>query len=128
MNFTKKLIGFCLVSVLVLIIANSIAPDAIVFGNFVTSPLQAVFATGIIIGVIASLVDIVFDDLTLKLDSNKEFISYFLVNCATTYAIARTFISKMIGFGIVGFWVAIVLGGLLTAAHMAYLRAMKRKW
>lgn len=128
LTFTKKFIGFFLVSILTLSIANTIAPQAVVFGNFVTTPLQAVLATGMIIAAIASVVEYVAEDFHIKLDPNTELVCYFLVNTAITYAIARSFVSKMIGFGIMRFWVAIILGIVLTAAHIAFARAMKKKW
>lgn len=128
MNFTQKIIGFSLVSTLVVILANSIFPSMIVLGNFVTSSVQAFLATGILIGVSSSLIEHIVDDFKFKMSQQTRMVVYYIINTGVIYFLARTPVSKMIGFGIVGFWVAFLLSIFVTGAQMLFAKTMDKKW
>lgn len=118
MSFTKKFLWFSGANLLVFYLAYKLFGNYSVFGNAVLNSVQAVIATAILVGFVVALAEPTAKNYKLKFSTNVWMVIYFAVNTLTIYLLARTPISVFVGFGIVGFWVALVLG--LAATFVQY--------
>lgn len=110
MKFTHKLVGFSLASFAVFYIASLLPQRYLVFGNMATGQLQAITTSAILIGIVISLVEPIAKDYNIKMHDNQWMVVYYVVNSLVIYFLARSPISYGVGMGIIGFWVAFVLG------------------
>ena len=127
MNFTKRFLGFFVINIIILFIVNSIAADFIEFGNFMISPLHALLNAAFGITIAYILADLILKDLNLKISSQNWIVIHYCINTAAIYLLARTQISKTIGMGIVAFWVAFVIGLIVTACQYGLFRLINKK-
>src|SRR3989338_8727019 len=114
MNYTKKFVTYFIANLIVLFIAESIIPQFLVFGRLEIGPIQALLTTSFGITLAAMLVDLLIQDFQIKINPEKYIIVELLVNIGALYILARTPLQNSVGVGIVGFWVAIILGLFLS--------------
>lgn len=117
MYYTRKFATYYIANLLVLIVAQNIASNFIVFGRLEISALQALLTTGFGITLAAMLVDILLKDFSIELTSDKYLTLELFVNIGTLYLLARTPLQNSVGVGIVAFWVAIIVGFGLSLAQ-----------
>ena len=127
MTFTKKLIGFTVVNTLVFYVGHLAAPDVVVFGNIIIPFWQAIVTAAFGVTLAHILFEPIAEEVKFVFHKHNWLTVFFLVNTATIYILARSPLSKSVGFGIVGFWVAFVLGIVVTAAQYAFWKWTMKK-
>lgn len=114
MNYTKKLVAYLLVNTLVLYLVNMFFPEMFVFGRGQISYFQALLTTSFGLTLAVMVFDLVVYDYKIKLDFEKYVVLEGLINIGALYLFARTPLQNSIAVGISAFWIAIVVGLLLS--------------
>ncbi len=114
MNYTKKLIAYLLVNTLVLYLVNMFFPEMFVFGRGQISYFQALLTTSFGLTLAVMVFDLLVYDYKIKLDFEKYVVLEGLINIGALYLFARTPLQNSIAVGISAFWMAIVVGLLLS--------------
>lgn len=114
MNYTKKLIAYLLVNTLVLYVVNMFFPEMFVFGRGQISYYQALLTTSFGLTLAVMVFDLIIYDYKIKLDFEKYVVLEGLINIGALYLFARTPLQNSIAVGISAFWIAIVVGLLLS--------------
>lgn len=119
MDFYKSLIAFSLTNYAVFYVVSLIPGRYLAFGNTAASPQKAMVVTSALVALAVSLVGKAGETHKLKYSESTWMVIYFAVNAVTLYLLARTEISELIGVGVLGYWVAVVLGFVLNVAQYA---------
>lgn len=114
MNYTKKLVAYLLVNTLVLYLVNMFLPEMFVFGRGQISYFQALLTTSFGLTLAVMVFDLLIFDYKIKLDFEKYVVVEGLINIGALYLFARTPLQNSIAVGISAFWIAIVVGLLLS--------------
>lgn len=115
-----------LVNVAVLYLSSLLMPASIVLGNDSVPGLLAAIFVSILLTSFLALVPTVTKNLKLKLDSVVSLnIAYGLVNIAGLWLLAK--FAHYLGFGIGSFWVAIMLGAVLTVVQYLLWTSLAKK-
>lgn len=105
-------LGFFLAQSIVVYIANMIAPKQVVLGTHFYSPLHSLLQSVAIITVLiiaaVPMVELLAEQIRVKLTASYWFVITAVVNIAVIWFIAR--FAEMLGFGIASYMVAVVLG------------------
>lgn len=117
MNYTKKLIAYFIVNAAILYGINMFAPDAIVFGRGQVSHLQAILTTSLGLMIAVMIFDLIVFDFKLKLDRTTYIMIEALVDVGALYLFARTPLQNSVGVGIEAFWIAILVGIVLSVGQ-----------
>ena len=127
MNYTRKLVIYITSNFLVLYLAHIYASSYVVFGRLEISPIQAVLTTAFGVGIAIMLLDLMVFDFKWKIPAEKYIFAEVLVNIGALYLLARTPLQNSVGIGIVAFWVAIILGFVLSLVQYAVKMATDKK-
>ncbi|OGK14924.1 hypothetical protein A3H80_01880 [Candidatus Roizmanbacteria bacterium RIFCSPLOWO2_02_FULL_37_19] len=127
MNYTRKLIIYFIVNFVILYLAFLYGSDYIVFGRLEIGSLQAVLTSAFGIAIAIMLLDLIVYDFKIKIPAEKYILAEVLVNIGALYLLARTPLQNSVGVGIVAFWVAIVLGLILSLAQYGVKRMTDKK-
>lgn len=114
MKYTKKLVTYFIVNLIVLYAAHTFASSFIVFGRLEIETMQAILTTAFGITLASMLVDILLHDFNIELASDKYLTLELFVNIGALYLLARTPLQNSVGVGITAFWVAIIVGFALS--------------
>ena len=119
-------LGLWLVNVLVLLLAWLLGGQIVVLGNVIWPPIMAVLITSLLLSVIIALVKPVFEAVKIKVrNENYWILVYLAANIVGLWVLAR--LAAYTGFGIVRFWVAIVLGIIITILQWAFDKYLLKK-
>lgn len=127
MNYTRKFFTYFLANLVVLYGASVIASNFVVFGRLEIGTTQAILTTAFGITLAAMFVDLLLQDLAIKLQADKYLTLELLVNIGALYLIARTPLQNSVGVGISAFWVAIIVGFALSVTQFIVKSATDRK-
>jgi len=123
MMFTRKFITTFVATLAVFFIVNQIFPNMLVFGMISIPYIQALLTASFGVALAASSVKPIFhDDLGFELNDQQWMGIYLLVNMGVIYLMARTPISNSVGVGVIGFWMSLLLGFLVTGAQYLIFR------
>ena len=101
------------INAVVLYTSSLILPSAVVIGNEFIEKWMATILTAFLLTVLLVLTKPVLKTVGLKVKGDLPInITYGVVNIVGLWVLAR--LAKYIGFGVSSFWVAIILGALLT--------------
>lgn len=104
-----------LVNTIVLIFANKIASQSVVFGTSVLTPTWSLFLSMGTLSLINLLFvpffELVQQELQRDLSPKEWMIGYFLINFTGVWIISR--FAEQFGFGISGWWVGVALAFIL---------------
>jgi uncharacterized membrane protein YvlD (DUF360 family) len=90
----------------------------VVLGNASLNSVVAAIVTSFLLAAIVSLIKPVLRELKVKIENeNYKILILLVINIFGLWILAR--LAAYTGFGIVRFWVAIVLGVILTILHWA---------
>jgi len=115
------------VNFVILYLAFLYGSDYIVFGRLEIGSLQAVLTSAFGIAIAIMLLDLIVYDFKIKIPAEKYILAEVLVNIGALYLLARTPLQNSVGVGIVAFWVAIVLGLILSLAQYGVKRMTDKK-
>lgn len=131
MQFTKKLAVFTLVNAVIFFIVNLLYPQSLVFGNVIIEKWQGIISAAFGVTIVHVLFEPIAEEFKVTYHKDNWLTVFLFVNTITIYLLARTPLSDAIGIGIVGFWIAIILGILTTAgqyfAWKYYLKTNTKK-
>jgi len=115
-----------LVNLLVLLLAWLLGGQIVVLGNVIWPPIMAALITSLLLSVIIALVKPVFEAVKIKVrNENYWILVYLAANIVGLWVLAR--LAAYTGFGIVRFWVAIVLGIIITILQWAFDKYLLKK-
>src|SRR3990167_10933689 len=118
MTFTYKFVTTFLTTLAVLFITNMVFPNYLVFGTLTISSFQALLTSAFGVALGASVIKpILHDDFGFNFSDKGWMVIYLLVNMGALYLMARAPLSHSIGMGIVGFWMSIFLGLIITVVQ-----------
>lgn len=107
-------------------LAFLIWPGALVLGNNIRSPIVSSLLSGLILTLILSSVPFILKKSNLKVkDEMKMALVYFIFNAVGIWLIAR--MATVTGFGISGFWVALVLAFIVNFIQWGVWKATGAK-
>lgn len=107
-------LGVWFVNFLVLLLAWLLGGQTVVLGNLIWPPVMGAVITGLALAIIITLVKPIFEVAKIEIkNENYWTLLYLVVNIVGLWVLAR--LATYTGFGIVRFWVAIVLGIIITA-------------
>lgn len=102
-------LGFWIVNSIFFYLAFLVWPSAIVLGNNIRSPIVASMLSGFLLTIVVALAPPIMKLTGLKIkEESKQALFYLIFNVVGIWLIAR--MATFTGFGIVSFWVAVVLG------------------
>jgi uncharacterized membrane protein YvlD (DUF360 family) len=124
-----QLVGFLrlwLANFLILLLAWLLGGQTVVLGSLFWPPVIAALVTGLLLAAIVALVKPVFEVLKIKIRNENYWTLVFLVtNVVGLWVLAR--LAAFTGFGIVRFWVAIVLGIIITILQWIFDKYLLKK-
>jgi len=123
MMFTRKLLTTFIATFIVFFIVNKLFGNYLVFGTMNIPFLQAMLTAAFGVALAASCVKpILHDDAGLNLTDQGWMATYLVINMGVIFAMARTPLSNSIGIGVIGFWVSLLLGVLVTGIQYLIFR------
>lgn len=109
----------------VLYLLSLIWVGKVVFGNAIVTPVVGIIFTGFLLTAITHLTQPVLRQLKIKISNeNNLTLAFLVVNIVGVWILARLVIT---GFGIAVFWVAIILGIILTAVQWVFWKFVVQK-
>ncbi|OGK29239.1 hypothetical protein A3D06_00385 [Candidatus Roizmanbacteria bacterium RIFCSPHIGHO2_02_FULL_40_9] len=127
MKATLKLITYFVTNLIVLYLAMMFAGNFVVFGRLEILPFQALITTAFGLALAVTIVDLIVTDYNVKVPPERYIILEAIVNVAALYLLARTPIQNSVGIGIVAFWVAIVIGIVLSVVQFIAKQSIDAK-
>lgn len=127
MKATLKLITYFVTNLIVLYLAMMFAGNFVVFGRLEIQPFQALITTAFGLALAITIVDLIITDYNVKVPPERYIILEAIVNVAALYLLARTPIQNSVGIGIVAFWVAIVIGIVLSVVQFIAKQSIDAK-
>jgi uncharacterized membrane protein YvlD (DUF360 family) len=122
----RVFVGFWVINLLVLYLGYMVGTGSIVLGNASLTPVSAAIITGLLLTIIIFLVQPVLDILKIKAGDEKSLnLIYLVLNIVGLWVLAR--LAAYTGFGIVRFWVAIILGIIVTFFQLAFEKYLVKK-
>lgn len=118
------LLLFWLVNSISFLVVRSLVPDLLVVGNVSLSPTTAAFLSGLLLAVAVMLVEPILK--VLKIEVNKQSswgLIYLVVNAEVIWAMGR--LADFTGIGLASFWIAILLGIVVTVLQWVVWLAVK---
>ena len=119
--------GLALVNLLILYLSSLTMPSAVVLGNDAIPGFLALILVSIFLTIFVNLVPIITNSLKLKLKTPISMnLTYGAVNIAGIWVLSK--FARYLGFGIGSFWVAIILGVILTILeYLLWVSFSKKK-
>lgn len=107
------LLLFWLVNSVAFLVISTLIPGQLVVGNVSLSPTTAAFLSGLLLAVAVMLVEPALNTLKIKVAKQASWgLIYLVVNAEVIWAMGR--LADFTGIGLASFWVAILLGVVVT--------------
>lgn len=128
MSYSQRTPIFFIANFIVFYLASLWGRPFIVFGNALSSPIQAAVTLTLVVTIVSSLVEPVAKRFKFAPSMSGWFFIYWLVNTLAIYGSVRIpAVSKIVGVGIVRFWVAIVIGLVINLAQFLAWKSVSKK-